>query len=63
MGKLIKNFIKSMASLTIYPDPREITVLRRDFPKPRSTEDAWREDWNKIGADFSKVLSREQKNR
>lgn len=47
--------------MTFYPDHREIGQLRRDFPKPRPAEEVWREDWNKIGADFRKVLSREQK--
>lgn len=63
MGKFLRNLIKGAASITLFPDQVEIVRLRRDFPKPRPAEDVWREDWNKIGADFRKVLSHEQKAR
>lgn len=58
MTELIKNLIKGAASLTLFHGTADIDELRKNFPQPKSTEDAWKEDWSKIGSDFERAVSR-----
>lgn len=61
MTELIKNIIKGAGSISLFPGTDDVDRLCQSLPYPKSTEDAWKEDWSKIGADFQKAMDYVQK--